>query len=321
MAGSMHARKPSGSRLKPVADTLEAVGFVSKGDRKLLDQKTQNEYFEKIVNRFLEFCATHHDDLDAALASLPTSSSGDPTKNPPASFPQSKSKPGVSRGPSASTELSTILLSLRKLREAVLATASTTPVSFSQQVHVFSIRTSILAQHPPSYFPSLRYLLERLHKPSHPLSDKELKETTSYLILDYACRQCDMVAAFELRAHARSRYAFESQTIDRVLAALMQDNWIVFWKIRNEVDSKMRALMNWAVDRMRRHALKAVGSAYLNVDVRWIVEGCTGERQNWTWDKLVEKEKLGWLKEGDKIIIKRPRLRPEKKLVPIKEGS
>lgn len=280
--------------------TLTAVG-------RLLDHKAQKEYFNKILERYMSFCAHHGKDLDAALASLPTSPSVDATSNPPVTKHAEK---GV---PPPSAELSTLLLSLRKLREAVLATASATSVAFAQRVHVFSIRLSILAQHPPSYFPSLRYILEKLHSPSHPLPESEFKELVSYLILDYACRQGDMLAAFELRARARSEYGFHSQTIDHVLSALMHDNWIVFWQVRKSVDSYVRAVMNWTVDRVRRHALKAVGSAYLNVHVSWVVGGCTGDDQSWTWEKLVETEKLGWQREGDKIIIRRPKQRPQSK--------
>ncbi|KAJ6115792.1 hypothetical protein N7523_006209 [Penicillium sp. IBT 18751x] len=302
-----------GSRLRPpplAADSLANVGFVSKGDKKLLDYPAQKEYFDKITKRYLQFCAHHKEDLDAALASLPINSSNDATSNPPAAAPSSKSSPAVKGVPPPSAELSTILLSLRKLREAALATSSSTPVEFSQKLHYFSIRLSILAQHPPSYFPSLRYSLDKLHSKSHPFEDSEVKELVTYMILDYACRQEDMSAAFDLRARARREHGFHSQTVDQVLTALMNDNWIVFWRVRKTVDSYVRAVMNWAVDRVRRHALKAVGSAYLNVHVSWIVGGCTGGDGDWTWEKLVETEKLGWQKEGDKVIIRRPKPRP-----------
>nr|WHF58370.1 hypothetical protein [Aspergillus sp.] len=322
----MSGRAPSGkwphSRLRPVADSLESVGFVSKGDRKLLDHKAQKEYYDKIVARYIEFCARHAKNLDAALSSLPRSASTDATRNPPASIVPQSSKAAVSPGPSPSTELSTLLLSLRKLREAVLATASTTPIAFSQRVHVFSIKVAIQARHPPSYFPSLRHLLDDLHTSSNPLPDSDLKDHISYLILDYACRQENLVAAFELRARARRQYDFQSREIDQILQAIAHDNWVVFWRVRKEVDSSMRAVMNWAEDRVRRHALKAVGKAYLGVDVAWIVEGCTGD-STWTWDKLVEREKLGWEKQGDRIIIRKPRPKPkpEGNLTPIQEGT
>ncbi|KAL3461322.1 hypothetical protein BJX64DRAFT_277968 [Aspergillus heterothallicus] len=321
MTGRAPAGKWPGSRLKPVSDSLETVGFVSKGDRKLLDHKAQQDYYDKIVGRYIEFCARHSKNLDSAWLSLPRSASNDATKNPPASVTQS-GRSTVSPGPSAATELSTLLLSLRKLREAVLATASTIPVAFCQRVHVFSIKVSIQAQHPPSYFPSLRYLLDNLHAPSNPLPESELKEHLSYLILDYACRQENLLAAFELRAHARRQYNFQSREVDQVLQSLAHDNWIMFWRVRKEVDSLTRAVMNWAEDRMRRHALKAVGRAYLGVDVAWVVEGCTGD-QTWTWERLVEMEQLGWQKEGDRIIIRKPRSRPkpEGPLTPIQETT
>lgn len=258
----------------------------------------------------MRFCADHRDDLDAALASLPTNASSDATSNPPTAQTSSSPNPANPAVTPPAVELSRLLLSLRKLREAILSTATKTPVEFAQRVHVFSIRLSILAQHPPSYFHSLKYCVDKLHSKSHPFQESEVKELISYLILDYACRQDDMVAAFDLRTRARKEHAFHSQTIDRILAALMHDNWVVFWQVRKSVDSYFRAVMNWAVDRVRRHALKAMGSAYLNVHVSWIMSACTGDDERWTWDKLVETEKLGWQKEGEKVIIRRPRPRP-----------
>ncbi|OJJ51507.1 hypothetical protein ASPZODRAFT_87940 [Penicilliopsis zonata CBS 506.65] len=327
MTTKLHQEQPgtSGSRLRPVVvdpDSLESVGFVSKGDKKLTELGAQQEYYKKIVERYLQFCADHTDDLNTAFASLPTSASADATQNPPASAPSvgpRLAKDGQRRVQPPSNELSTLLMSLRKLREAILATSSTTSVSFSQQVHVFSVRLAIRAQHPPSYFPSLRYLIDRLHSPSHPLSDSDLKAVISYLILDYACRQNDMVAAFELRARMHSKYAFKSRTVDDVLASLMHDNWVVFWQVRKGVDAYMRAIMTWAAERVRKHAIKAVGRAYLTADVKWVVESCTGDSLGWTWEQLAETENLQWDKEGEKIVIRRMKPKPDKKLEPIKE--
>lgn len=254
----------------------------------------------------MRFCSNHSKDLDAALTSLPASSSNDATSNPPAAFPAGSAEKNT---PPPSVELSKLLLSLRKLREGMRAASRTTPVAFAQRVHVFSIRLAIRAHHPPSYSPSLEHTIETLHSKAHPLPDAELKELITYLILDHACRQDALAPAFELRARARRQYGFQSQAVDRVLEALIHDNWVVFWQVHKSVDSYQRAVMNWAVDRMRRHALKAVGSAYLNVHMSWVVGGCTGDDENWTWEKLVETENLGWEREGDKIVIRRPKVR------------
>ena len=152
-------------------------------------------------------------------------------------------------------ELSTLLMSLRKLREGILATSFMTPVDFQQQVYIFSIRFSILARHPPSYFSSLRYLVDSLHTASHPLTPHVLTEFTSYLILDYACRQNSLAPAYTLLIQAKEKYGFKSRVVDRVLHALTHDNWIAFWRIAKEVDGYVRAIMGWATDHMTKQAL------------------------------------------------------------------
>jgi hypothetical protein len=86
---------------------------------------------------------------------------------------------------------------------------------------------------------------------------------------------------------------------------------VAFWKARKDVDGYTRAVMNWAVDGVRRRALKAVARAYLSVDVKWILEDCAGDVESWTWEKLVEKEGLGWTREGNKVVIKSQRARIE----------
>jgi hypothetical protein len=277
----------------------------------------------------MRFCAEHSNDLESAWASLPASSSTDPANNPPALLPVRPAPTGYSRdfdhtkttrkGPRAhipqddlkeanskaasSAELSTLLLSLRKLREAILATASLENVKFAQRVHVFSVRLSILARHPPSYFPSLRYLLDSLHSTSHPLSKSELTEFMSYLILDYACRQDKIAVAWEVLLQARKRHNFQSALVYRVVLSLTHNNWVLFWETRKNVDGYMRALMNWSADHVRRTALKAIGRSYLRVDAPWLIENATGD-DSWTWEKLVRQEKLGWRREGDTIHIK-----------------
>ncbi|EEA27168.1 hypothetical protein TMatcc_004554 [Talaromyces marneffei ATCC 18224] len=324
----------TGSRLRPVSDPLEAVGFPSKGDKTLLDHKAQRTYYDTIVDRYMRFCSSHSHDLEAAWASLPASASADATKNPPSNLPalpigKPSAKPAPrddsaedliakteslslsgkqtaekQRPPAA--ELSTLLMSLRKLREGILATSSTTPVAFQQQIHIFSIRFSILARHPPSYFSSLRYLLDNLHTNSHPLSVHDLTDFTSYLILDYACRQNSLAPAYTLLVQAREKHGFKSPVVDQVLNALTHDNWISFWRIQKEVDGYVRAIMGWATDHMTKQALKAAGRTYLSVNANWLLRTSTGE-QGWTWQRLADKEKLGWQLEGDSVIIRKPR--------------
>ncbi|KAK2879485.1 hypothetical protein FQN49_000817 [Arthroderma sp. PD_2] len=324
MASTPHSTKSSptkGRQKAPVQDPLDQAGFVSKGDVKLLNIKAQKAYYEKIVERYMKFCNDYSNDLDAAFASLPKNRSEDSTRNPPVPIapvatrapPPRHARPASmhnksirpeSLTESAAKDLSVLLLSLRKLREGVIATASKTPVAFSQQVHIFCIRTGILAGHPPSYYPPLKRLLQVLHEPSNPLSESDLHEFTSYLILDYACRQNELNPAFDLRAKSKNEFEFNNNTIDRVLAALMHDNWVLFWKSGRGVDGYTRSLMSWAEGFVRRRALKTIARAYLSVDLSYIIECCSGTEDGCTWDDLVKQEGLGWKLEGNKVIIR-----------------
>ncbi|KAL9620185.1 MAG: hypothetical protein Q9160_005300 [Pyrenula sp. 1 TL-2023] len=280
----------------------------------------------------MQFCTSHAKDLENAFASLSldgeASASTDPASNPATRRPRPPTTPlapGTSRPltpsppkrtassptrlPSTSTplpssELSTILLALRKLREALLA-SSTSPL-FSQRVHVFSIRLSILALHPPSYYPSLLHLLFTLHRPHHPLPTSELSELTTYLILDLACRQREFATAYALRAHSRSLFAYQNRNVDAVLDAVVRDNWVAFWRVRRKVDGYTRAVMGWAMEPMRRTALKAIGRSYLACPVGWVLESTSGGEME--WEELVRRENVGWIREGEggeRVVIRK----------------
>lgn len=271
----------------------------------------------------MQFCSSNASNLDAAFSSLPRNKSDDPTSNPPVAIAPTRtsSLKSISRALSnksemapplqtpeqqqyaAAKELSTLLLSLRKLREALLASSKETDLLFSRRVHMFCVRTALLAKHPPSYYPALQRLLRDLNPSTDPLDPAEFKEFATYLILDYASRQDDLERAYELRARLRVRYG-DLALVDSVLHALMHRDWVVFWRIRKDADGYTRSLLDWVADVMRRRALKAVGKSYLMVDVGYIVDVCAGEKGEWTWEQLADKENIGWRREGNKILIK-----------------
>ena len=132
-------------------------------------------------------------------------------------------------GMESSSEMAIILLALRKLREALLASgAMETMTEFCQRVYVFNVRIAVLAFHPSSYHPSLMYLLSSLHTTQHPLPVSELAEMTTYSILDLACRQEDLASAFALRARSCERFGYANTNVDRILASLVTNNWLLF---------------------------------------------------------------------------------------------
>ena len=210
--------------------------------------------------------------------------------------------------PSPSSELTIILLALRKLREALLATSATavSPL-FSQRVHVFSIRLAILALDWESYFPSLLHLLSASNTPQDQLPSNEVTEMTTYLLLDMACRQGEYAYAYALLAGSKSRHDFQNRNVNDVLDAVVTRNWIKFWRVRRRVDGYERALMQWAVADMRRDALKAIGRTYMTCDLNWVLHCASGGEMS--WEELVKKENVGWIRDGDKVIVRKPKVK------------
>ncbi|KAF2464756.1 uncharacterized protein BDR25DRAFT_329061 [Lindgomyces ingoldianus] len=284
------------NRLKPVRDDpLETYGLPSKGEMRLNDLKTQESYYNRIVERYMKFCAASNsgDDLDKQFASLslkPSSSmlSGSP---PADAIPI----PGPRIFNPSTGELSMILSSLRKLREAITATARRD--QFAQRAYIFNIHAAILCKDWESYSPAFSALLNMIH-PHTPLSPTELHEYVGYKILDQACRQGDFSGAYE----TKHRYKYSDRRVELVLKALISDNWVVFWKMKKAVDGYQRRIMEYAEQNMRLHALKCLGRGYMRAD-RAYVERCADRR----WADL-KRDGVGWeLVDGERVIIKRPK--------------
>ncbi|THZ83413.1 hypothetical protein D6C84_04973 [Aureobasidium pullulans] len=297
-------RGPSGAwgRLRqPQIDPLEVYGLPSKGETRLADLKTQETYFERIVTRYMKFCASHPtgEKLEAAFQNLGIAATSTPTPSPAvASLHTAKAQhhtTTTSHQPQAQ-EMSTILMAMRKLREALVASHRVD--AFAQRVYTFQIRASILCKHLETYHPALQYLLYKIH-PRTPLSRPELQEFASYLVLDMVCRQGDFVDAYRLKRC----FGIRDGKVDRVVKALVHDDWVVFWRMRRAVDGYQRCLMSWAEEGVRLHALKCLGRGYMMVD-----KGFVERSADRGWDELVERDKVGWvLREDGVVVVRKPK--------------
>lgn len=194
-------------------------------------------------------------------------------------------------------ELATVLQALRKLREAI--TASNRTDVFARRAYYFNIHAAILCHDWESYVPALHSLLHTLH-PRNPLPPHDLKEFVGLQILDQACRQSDYAGARETKI----RYNYSDRRVEAVMKSLVADDWVTFWRMRKSVDGYQRSVMEWADGKVRVHALKCLGRAYIRADKRY-VERCT-ER---AWVELV-KDGVGWdLLDGDKVVIQKPKVK------------
>ncbi|KAI1840599.1 hypothetical protein JX265_010261 [Neoarthrinium moseri] len=320
--GSRGNKAPSApwSRLKPVElDPLEVFGLPSKGDNRLLDHKTQERYYTKIVERYMTFCsdAGERDELLRRFASLEVGSQQGSSPNN-STAPQSHAitasqHPGARphpihaasapagvpttspATPTNSKGLSDVLSALRKLREGIVASKRTD--DFAIQAYLFCIRLAVLVKHPETYHPSILHLLRRIH-PRQPMTSVEMSEVVGYLVLDTACRRNDLADAYAVR----HRYKLRDAKIDGVLDALAHDNYVLLKRLRLGVDGHKAKLLEYAEEPMRRHALKCFGRSYLSVDLEFL-EQCADSN----WMDLISNERVGWELEGSKVVIRKVR--------------
>ncbi|KAK4956850.1 hypothetical protein LTR10_006378 [Elasticomyces elasticus] len=292
-------RGPSGAwtRLKPaVIDPLDVYGLPSKGEARLHNHKTQEDYFQKIVDRYMKFIASSGggEELEKAFAAMAVKD------NPPIAVTSTtdRDRPALPRHTSSTSrpnDMPNILMAMRKLREGLLG--SQRRDHFAQRAYIFIIQASILSRHWESYQPALLYLLNEIH-PVTPLSPLELQDFVSYRVLDLACRQYELMDAFAVR-HA---YKLDDRRIITVLMSVVHDDWVRYWRIKRVVDGYQRAIMDLAVDRMRLQALKCLGRGYLNADKSFVERA--GDA---SWSELV-KGGVGWqLQESGNVVIRKPK--------------
>ncbi|KAI9851027.1 MAG: hypothetical protein M1838_004638 [Thelocarpon superellum] len=296
------ARAPSGpwGRLKSVPlDPLESIGLLSKGDKRLLECKFQEHYYNTIVARYLRFCASSGggDHLEQQFASLSLVQEHQSAHNP--SRPSDTVDVGVGVGVSAADgkerELGVIMAAMRKLREGIVASKRVD--EFAVQVYFFCIRAAILVKHVESYHPALLYLLRTIHL-HRALSPSELQEFGAYLVLDLACRQRDYAQAYEVR-HA---HRIHERRTDAIVRAMVHDDYQLFWHIKGNVDGYRAKIMEQAERGMRIVALKCLGRTYFTVDQAFLTRVTATE-----WKQLKTDYGVGWELDGEKVIIRKPK--------------
>jgi hypothetical protein len=264
---------------------------------RLNDFKTQETYYNKIVERYMKFCAAAggSDELDRHFASLSIQSSP-----PTAPAPLATSKHAAPPPPTPLAELQTIHSAMRKLRESITATARRDV--FAQRAYIFIIRAALLTNTPATYHPALLYLLSAIDAAT-PLPPPERVEFARYRVLDLACRAGDLRAARELALCGFGGCLARDVRVRAVLDALVRDDWVAFWRLRGQVDGYQLRLLGWAEGEMRVHALKCLGKSYFGAQ-RAYVERVAGME----WERLVAEEGVRWeLQEDGWVVIRRPK--------------
>lgn len=285
-SNSSRGRTNSGrwSRLKHInQDPLEVIGWPSKGDNKLLDYKTQETFYTRIVERYMAFCsdASQGDELIRRLAKMSLSTTSEPNSEPI---------------DNSQKDIVALIMAIRKLREGIIASRRID--DFSIQAFIFSIRLSISIKHMESFHTAILHLLKSMH-PVQPLASTEKQEFVSYLVLDLACRQDELAEAY----FVRNQYQIHDTKIDAVLKALTHDNFFLFWKVKRTVDGHRAKLMEFAEDELRKQTLKCLGRSYLIMDLPSLEKYTQS-----TWHSLKQNFGVGWQLENENVIIRKKKV-------------
>lgn len=270
---------------------------------RLNDFKAQESFYKLIIDRYMQLCArSDGEQLDKLFAQVSRNLVITPKPTPAPARPANNNISSSKRDPTdrePNAELSLILAAMRKLREAIVATHRRD--SFAQRAYIFIIHSSLLVRHFESYHPALLYLLNTIHAQT-PLPETEHREFLGYHILDLACRQRDLTAAYTVKVN----HAYSDRRVDAVLKALATDNWYRFWRMKRVVDGRQAKLLEWAEEDMRLHVLKCLGRSHMHAD-REFVERSTGAK----WEDLVKNNGCGWEwnEEKDVIVIRKPKVK------------
>lgn len=248
-----------------------------------------HRYYTRIVEKYIKFCgsADGSSDLDSKLAAVLASLTL-PGKN--ARFADS-----------SNSELSSILLSMRKLREGIVASKRVD--AFTHQVYVFVIRAAILMKHTESYHPALLHLLNTIH-PVIPLSSGELQEFAGYYMLHLACQMENYSEAFMVQRE----FGVKDYRITQAIIALVHGNYWSFRAMKRKVDLYKGRLLEDAENRMRKDTLKCLGKTYFTLELEY-VETVMGMQ----WVDLKKEYQVGWELDGVGEIVT---LRRVKKTAP-----
>ncbi|CDK28406.1 unnamed protein product [Kuraishia capsulata CBS 1993] len=211
-----------------------------------------------------------------------------------------------------------VLMSLRKLREALIAIETTI---FTKEVFLYSVRVSASVQNHQAYVPAIVHLLQKIRQ-TVGLNKDEEREVLTYLILHKLHHNGAINDAFELffkyvDVLGDGTSLTPGQSLDmekmsdpqRLYATLVSYSnrdfytWIRLYKrelsSKDAIRARNGAIMGLGHRKVLDWALTSIGSAYF-VMKRLDLEMFTGE----SWESLVGDYNCLWRIEGEVVTIR-----------------
>ncbi|KAK9374632.1 uncharacterized protein V1513DRAFT_445498 [Lipomyces chichibuensis] len=270
------------------SDFKDDYGLVSRGNDTRLqhDPDVQQRYFALLQRKYLAVCA-NSPGVDALRRTFQTLT----IRTEHAAEHDDETDEDAARR----MALDHVVLGLRKLREAVIASGP--PTLFAKKVLLFSVRVTVLLGHYQSYLPAMKRLLDDVH-PVIPLSVAERYEIGGLYVLHLVHFSNDMTAAYDAMQHYD---LFNDLALRQVLRAWADVDYVL-WRRRYdaEPDSGRRRIMAFGDRMMAIETLKRLGTAYFFMQ-KDEIEKFTGRQ----WTDCVEKLGCGWrLEETGRVVMR-----------------
>lgn len=252
------------------AKQSKGYGFVSKGEDLLQrSSKEREKFYQEILDNFTKYCESSptvlRDLIQSGSQAEEMTQSQKPQETPksPESPESQKSQKSqqTPRKPSLAYTIDSILISLRKLREALI---SLKPTDFTLKVFLFSIRISTPINHYQTYVPAINYLLENPQ-----LLDQNLKrELLTLKILHLSHVNLQHTKAIELYYNS---FKTELTLLSAILSWYRKDfyNWVQIYN--SESDNAKLAIMRNGAETMVKNMIYTIEKSYFNIEKNYLM--------------------------------------------------
>lgn len=288
------ARKRLARFSKPKTPPKPEYGLLSRGDDTRLrdNERDRLEFYSRILYRFIHFCSNNTPgSLQDSLTRLLSEDE----------FKTADSLEMLDENNNEEVTMDSILMSLRKLREALLRNA---PSPFHKKVFMFSVRISTLFGHYQTYVPSINYLIR--HKDALGLSEQEFEEVVTILILHLVHVNEDVSHAINLYF----KYIPQRWEILKIIQSWIHKNYCQWIKIYNEErNDSVLSMMRLGYDKMVLNLISGVNCLYYTLPKADLEESFLPHELK--FEDLSTKYDVGWRldDDGQTVIIRERRKR------------
>jgi hypothetical protein len=268
-----------------------SYGLVSRSDDTRLRDSEANrtEYFEAIQLKFLVYCALvspYH--LEYAQEITPSQKVLDEFAGERLRLVQHSNNIPLD------SQIATIEMSLRQLREAIL----TLHPSETVDIFIYSAKVSSLFGNQAAYLPALTQIVSVIH-PELGLDEAQFAPVFELYVLHLVHVADAIVEVFDLLGE----YTPPQNPLWDLVRAWVEKDYLRWRKYYDgETDLAKKKMMSKGELTMAREALTRIGSSYLGIPIEDL-EAALGMN----WERIVDDLGCSWRKEGSAIVIKERR--------------